>query len=141
MKKRDDLRRKSALPDFLTAPENLRSKIANNHTVMPRMYRAHSQQGSERLELPSRMQRAYSHEGEVPCTLQPLSSSPHGRKYLRYSEIDWIHGISMRYQSTATLCPEIWSYEYFKRQGLILSLRMDSSIEIVWILCRGKKLS
>ena len=80
VKKRDDLRRKSALPDFLTAPENLRNKIANNHTVMPRMYRAHSQQGSERLELPNRMQRAYSHEGEVPCTLQPLSSSPHGRK-------------------------------------------------------------
>ena len=50
------------------------------------MYRAHSQQGPERLELPllsseagRAMQRAYSHEGEVPIVLQPLTS-PHGGK-------------------------------------------------------------
>ena len=49
-------------------------------TAVPqRMYRAHSQQGPERLELPiqGRIQRAYSHQGDVPIVL-PQTSSAHG---------------------------------------------------------------
>lgn len=82
VRSRDYLRRKSALADFLTTPEQSQ-QIRRGSAAVPRMYRAHSQQGSERLELPTipsqgRMTRAYSHEGEVPVVLQPLMS-PHGR--------------------------------------------------------------
>ena len=47
---------------------------------IPRIYRAKSHQGPERLELPTqgRIQRAYSQCGEVPITLPPLKTSPHG---------------------------------------------------------------
>lgn len=89
---REHLRRKSALADFLTAPENQPQKARRGSAAVqqPRMYRAHSQQGAERLELPTmnssttpsaaqgRMQRAYSHEGPVPVVIQPLMS-PHGK--------------------------------------------------------------
>ena len=61
---------------------SVREESTTDETYPPR--RAHSQQGPERLELPllsseGRMQRAYSHEGEVPIVQQPLAS-PHGGK-------------------------------------------------------------
>ena len=73
----------SAAADLLTAPkisEGRRPSMICESGGVPRIYRAKSHQGPERLELPSnqgRIQRAYSQCGEVPITLPPLKS-PHG---------------------------------------------------------------
>jgi len=94
--KRDVDRRKSAAvataQDFLKTPEGKKSSTKSPNTgrrgsALPRMYRVESQQSqSERLELPllsseGRIQRAYSHDGEIPIVLQPRTgntlTSPH----------------------------------------------------------------
>ena len=96
LQNRDYLRRKSAVAEFLVTPENL--QVRRNSSCVPpqpppggatvpqRMYRAHSQQGPERLELPivtqGRIQRAYSHQGDVPIVLPTNSGSAHGSQKL-----------------------------------------------------------
>ena len=72
----------STSADYLTTPDNFlsgRRGSAYVESAVPRIYRAKSHAGSERLELPmpGRIQRAYSHCTEVPITLTPLKS-PHG---------------------------------------------------------------
>lgn len=73
---RDHLRRKSAFAEFLNTPDNPQCQ----HPGSPRIFRAHSHQGPERLELPchGRITRALSHQGEVPILLPPLKKAPHG---------------------------------------------------------------
>ena len=89
LENRDYFRRKSAVAEYLTKPAVLDSARRNSSCLPPpsssttsRMTRAHSQQGPERLELPivtqGRIQRAYSHQGEVPIVLPTSSNSAHG---------------------------------------------------------------
>lgn len=93
LQNRDIFRRKSAVAEYLTKPvENTERRNssclppASVSTISTRMSRAHSQQGPERLELPivtqGRIQRAYSHQGDVPIVLPTSSNSASGSQKL-----------------------------------------------------------
>ena len=112
------MRRKScAVAEFLATPENLSMSRRNSNCLMPqpqpRMYRAHSQQGPERLQLPpqGRMHRAMSHQEDVAYLMTPSSGA--GQQLGGQSEIrDLLSSFQLDSQSLAAAKPY-----YSKKRG------------------------